>query len=385
MKDNKTKQVRSWLLLSLCFLVLICTIYFVLQQRTQTKNHVQQYSETLTDIGFDTFVTYTETTDQETFQEHLQFIKERFIYYNKLFDYYHTYEDIQNLCSINEAAGKTAVKVDTPLLECIQKAYSFYQYSDHFDATQGTLLNVWHQYREEGIKQNKQGKSGSLPALEELQTAYNPNSWDAVDIDEANNRIYIKDKNVSIDLGGIAKGYAVEKIYEDLTDKGVNSAILNAGGNVMVIGSKTDGEPWRVGIQTPSANELETANIAVLSLEGTHAIVTSGDYQRYYEADGKLYSHIIDPTTLYPARFMRSVTVVCDDSTLADCLSTTLFTLSYKEGKELVNQLQQKNIQVQAVWVFDDTCFEIPNDEYTLKQGDYTILFTPSLQKNISK
>ncbi len=84
-----------------------------------------------------------------------------------------------------KAAGKTAVKVDTPLLECIQKAYSFYQYSDHFDATQGTLLNVWHQYREEGIKQNKQGKSGSLPALEELQTAYNPNSWDAVDIDEA--------------------------------------------------------------------------------------------------------------------------------------------------------------------------------------------------------
>ncbi len=200
-----------------------------------------------------------------------------------------------------------------------------------------------------------------------------------------NNRIYIKDKNVSIDLGGIAKGYAVEKIYEDLTDKGVNSAILNAGGNVMVIGSKTDGEPWRVGIQTPSANELETANIAVLSLEGTHAIVTSGDYQRYYEADGKLYSHIIDPTTLYPARFMRSVTVVCDDSTLADCLSTTLFTLSYEEGKELINQLQQKNIHVQAVWVFDDTCFEIPNDEYTLKQDGYTILFTPSLQKNISK
>lgn len=103
----------------------------------------------------------------------------------------------------------------------------------------------------------------------------------------------------------------------------------------MLIGNKEKEEPWRVGIQMPGTDEKETGNIAVLSLNGSHAVVTSGDYQRYYEANGKRYSHIIDPLTLYPAEQMRSVTVICDDVLLLMRFSTTLFTMSYEKERPI--------------------------------------------------
>ena len=99
MKKKSITQVYSWLVLSLCFLVLIVSIYVVLQRRSQSHTSIRQYSETLTDVGFDTFVTYTETTDEETFQTHLDYIKQQFSHYNELFDYYHTYDDLNNLKS----------------------------------------------------------------------------------------------------------------------------------------------------------------------------------------------------------------------------------------------------------------------------------------------
>lgn len=385
MKKKSITQVYSWLVLSLCFLVLIVSIYVVLQRRSQSHTSIRQYSETLTDVGFDTFVTYTETTDEETFQTHLDYIKQQFSHYNELFDYYHTYDDLNNLKSINDAAGKNAVQVEKPLLECIQNAYSFYEHSDHFDVTQGSLLQVWHTYRDEGIKKNEIGENGSLPTDEELILAYNKDHWKAIEIDEKNCSIFIQDASVSIDLGGIAKGYTVQKIYEDLCDMGVSSAILNAGGNVMLIGEKNNQEPWLVGIQTPSTSEIESTNVAVVSLTGSHAVVTSGDYQRYYKVNDVFYSHIIDPTTLYPAHYMRSVTVIADNSTTADALSTTLFTMSYEEGSALLEQLESKGISAQAIWVFDDTCPSIPQDEQAIINGNYTILASNSLQNAIRK
>lgn len=385
MNKSKPNQVRSWLLLSLCFLLLIISIYVALQQRSQSQTTIRQYNETLTDVGFDTFVTYSETNDQTHFQEHLDYIQERFLYYNQLFDYYHTYDGMTNLKTINDAAGKKAVQVDKELIDCLIQAKTIYSYSEHFDVTQGNLLQVWHTYREEGIAQNNAGKDGSIPSFEELENAYNPACWDAIEIDEDASTVYIKDQNVSIDLGGIAKGYAVEKISEELNAMGVSSAILNAGGNVMLIGEKNGQEPWLVGIQTPNINAIESDNVAVLSLQGSHAVVTSGDYQRYYEVDGTLYSHIIDPLTFYPSHYFRSVTVIADNSTIADGLSTALFTMRYEEGVQLIKQLEKQGIFVQAVWILDESCEDLPKEEALFVKDSYRVYASESLRDSLSK
>lgn len=382
MKNNDIKNLRTWFLFSICFLLLLFSFYFAVQNRSQNGG-VNQHSETILDAGFDTFVTYTENTDQASFDKHLNLIKERFSYYNSLFDYYNTYDSINNLKSINDAAGKHAVIVDEALIECLLYAKQFTDYNSHFDATQGNLLNVWHEYREKGIELNEKGESGNVPPLSQLQDAFNENSWNAVEINSDERSVYINDPSVSIDLGGIAKGFAVQKIEEELVEAGVRNAILNAGGNVMLIGNKEKEEPWRVGIQVPGTDEKETGNIAVLSLNGSHAVVTSGDYQRYYEANGKRYSHIIDPLTLYPAEQMRSVTVICDDSTAADAISTTLFTMSYEEGAAYLKELEERGIYAQVVWVFDESSPSIPDTAHKIKKDPYTIVYSSGLEQKI--
>ena len=125
-------------------------------------------------------------------------------------------------------------------------------------------------------------------------------------------------------------------------------------------------------------SSLSDSTLAVLELNGSHAIVTSGDYQRYYEVNGERYAHIIDPLTLYPPRHFRAVTVVCDDSAVADCISTTLFTLTYEEGLAYLSTLEEQGIHAQALWVFDDS-ETIPQSEHTFSTQGYTIVTTPAL------
>lgn len=370
---EKNNRVRSWIALSLCFLLLIGALYVALTARSPSA---QTHQQTLTDVGFDTFVTFSQEGTQEEFDENLAFIRERFLYYNQLFDRYQSDEGVNNLKTINDAAGDHAVVVDDALIDCLLMARTYTGYSPHFDASQGTLLEVWHTYREEGITLNEAGEDGRLPEEAELQRAANAQSWDVVRIDEESNEVMIIDPDVSLDLGGIAKGYAVEQVKRELEEKGVDGAILNAGGNVVTIGEKSDGSAWRVGVQMPSS--LSDSTLAVLELNGSHAIVTSGDYQRYYEVNGERYAHIIDPLTLYPPRYFRAVTVVCDDSAAADCISTTLFTLTYEEGLAYLSTLEEQGIHAQALWVFDDS-ETIPQSEHTFSTQGYTIVTTPAL------
>lgn len=138
------------------------------------------------------------------------------------------------------------------------------------------------------------------------------------------------DAGTRLDLGGIAKGYAAQCCAELLKEKGVEAAILSLGGNVQTIGSKPDGSAWVVGIADPSD---PSQAIAVLTFEGSMALVTSGAYQRYFEENGVIYHHILDPQTGLPAGSgLLSVTVLAEDGTLADGLSTALFVMGLEEG-----------------------------------------------------
>lgn len=156
------------------------------------------------------------------------------------------------------------------------------------------------------------------------------------------------DAGCSVDLGGIAKGYAAEQCAHQLEETGAQAAMLSLGGNVQTVGSKPDGTAWQVGIADPKD---PSSAIAVVRFTGSKALVTSGDYQRFFEQDGVRYHHILDPQTGRPVQNgLRSVTILADSGTLADGLSTALFVM----GLERATEFWRASSDFEAVFITED-------------------------------
>ena len=161
-------------------------------------------------------------------------------------------------------------------------------------------------------------------------------------------KIYLADPELSLDVGSIGKGYAVQRLAEYARELGMEHVLISVGGNVCAAGPKADGTSWLVGVENP---DLNSDKPYVCSVEvSDQSLVTSGDYQRYYEVDGVQYCHIINPDTHMPPEFYSSVSVLAMDSGMADALSTALFNMEYDEGLSLVESLKD----VEAMWIGKD-------------------------------
>ena len=316
---------------------------------------------------FDTITTYMSyVSSEDEFNEQCDYIEEQLNYYDQLFDKYNTYNGMNNLKTINDNAGKKAIEVDQPLIDLLNLSIERNQkISSKVNIAFGSVINIWHDYREEAESHDG---VGTVPSDVELEKASQHTSIDSIEIDEKKKTVYINDALASIDVGATAKGYAIELIKDGLIEMGVDNFLLSGGGNVASHGQRKiqkEGEfylddcadKFCVGIESPqdgnyaaSADDPDSENEAVLVVQG-ESIVTSGDYQRFYQdVKGVRYHHLIDPETLYPAVHFRSVSIITEDSGLADFLSSAVFLMEYEEGLKLVNSLDG----VEAIWLLED-------------------------------
>lgn len=306
-----------------------------------------------TEYSFDFFDTVTTIVgyekDKETFDKRCEEIKNKLSEYHKLYNIYNVYDGVNNLALCNQTKNgeHSIIKVDTKIIEMLNFAKDMYkQTNGKLNVAFGSVLNIWHQHREEGINNPE---SATLPKMENLQMAAQHTNIEDVVINEENNTVYLRDGVMRLDVGGVAKGCAVEQVAQWMEEEGYNGYILNVGGNVRCVGKRADGEKWKVGIESPYTDNVEIPYIEYLSIDNM-SLVTSGSYQRFYVVKGNSYHHIIDPVTLMPAENFWSVSVLCKDSGLADALSTALFTMDYEQGLEII----ESTAGAEAMWFTKD-------------------------------
>ncbi len=288
----------------------------------------KQYTATFLSL-FDTVTTVVgRAAGESEFQAMVAPVRDGLDRYHKLFDIYHEYEGMNNLKTLNDKAAHAPVTVDREILDLLEDCKSYYTATDGvFNPAMGGVLRLWHDAREDGLNDPK---NAYLPDSDALKEAARHMDANDIVIDRAASTVFFSDPALKLDVGGIAKGWAVERVCRSAPE----GLLISVGGNVYATGPKNeDGTPWRVGIQDPRGG---SDYLHTLSVTGG-SVVTSGSYQRAYAVDGKAYHHIIDPRTLYPSERWVSVTVVCADSGLADMLSTSLFLLTEEEGQALLD------------------------------------------------
>ncbi len=324
------------------------------------KNKTKKYSSSFFDC-FDTVITvYGYAENQTKFNEFVSLVHERFMYYHQQFDGYTEYEGIHNVYTINKYAGIEPVSVSEELFTLIEKSKELYgQTGGKVNIAMGAVLQVWENYRELATKEPDNAK---LPSTKELGMAALYMDINRIELDPINHTVYLADSLMSIHVGAVAKGYACELVKNDLIEKGYDSFVISAGGNVVTVGQdRESANGWSVGIQNPDT-QTATDIIDAVYVEDM-SVVTAGSYQRYFTVDGNRYHHIIDPATLMPATYYDSVTVICEDSMLADFMATTLFILPPAQALEMAESMSE----LEAIWI--DTHGEIT---YTSGYGDYS-------------
>lgn len=282
---------------------------------------------------------------KEVFGEYVQQIHDELEIYHQLYDIYNDYEGVNNLKTVNDNAGLAPVKVDRRIIDLLLLAREAYDFSEgRMNVALGAVLRIWHDYREAGTDDPERAE---IPPMALLEEAAKHTNIDDVVIDEAAGTVYLADPEMSLDVGSVGKGYAVEQVARFIMAQGFTDGLISVGGNVRSFGHKDDGKQlWNIGIQNPESGGPDLFTLQLTD----RSLVTSGDYIRYYTVGDTRYHHIIDPETLMPAAYFTAVTIICPDSGLADALSTMVFNMPFEEGLAYVEGLSD----TEALWVFTD-------------------------------
>lgn len=319
---------------SILFLMIALTVSVL------TASGCGEQAEPLTQTSFklDTVVTVTlyDSRDQDILAHCIGLCDE----YEKIFS--RTNEDSE-LYRLNHRllspVDKTTdtYEVSQPLAELLSAALSYSGETEGaFDAAIAPLTSLW----------DFTGEHPSVPAESHIQAAVSKCGYSGVSVQ--GRTVTLPSPDTAFDLGGIAKGYIADKMKEYLLSQGVKSAVISLGGNILCVGEKPSGEPFKIGVQKPFADRNET--IAVLDIKD-RSVVSSGVYERYFEQDGRLYHHILNPKTGYPYdNELLSVTIISGQSLDGDALSTSCFALGPEKGLEYLQSLDD----VQGVFVTKD-------------------------------
>lgn len=230
--------------------------------------------------------------------------------------------------AVNRNAGIQPVKVDKELYDLIFRAKKVSQLTQGaFDISFASMDRIWH----------FDGSMTAMPDSVTVADACAKINWEHIILDAKEQTVFLKESGMRIGFGAIGKGYAANRA-KALMQKmpGVRGGVVNASGDLITWGASPNNEGWRVNITNPKDKEV---SLGWLTIDGL-SVVTSGDYERFVEFDGKRYAHIIDPRTGYPTTGIKSVTLVCPDAELADALATSVFVLGTVEGLKLINQLK---------------------------------------------
>lgn len=316
------KYVPYILLLGLLMAMLLIS-FMAKKQKVITKNL----------FYMDTYINVKVYSDKKEVDSTLKEVDKIYKEYHQLTDRYNSYEDLVNVYYINNNnSEEEALTIDKRLYDILEYGLLWKNKSNGlFNIEIGSVIDVWKKYL---------ASKDGIPTKEELEIA-------TKNIKEVkllgDNKIL--NNNPNIDLGAIAKGYVTDVAGEYLKKQGFDKFIINAGGQVLV-GNKYHKDLYKIGVKSPLNNG---ENLAIINGENI-CVATSGSYERFYEYNGVSYNHIINPNTLYPGTYMKSVTVLSSDSKLNDVLTTTLFLMPIDEGKKFISQMDG----VEAIWFTND-------------------------------
>jgi len=227
---------------------------------------------------------------------------------------------------INRYAGIKPVKVDKELFDLIERAIGISKLTDGaFDISYASMDRIW----------KFDGSMTKMPSKEEITASVEKVGYQNIILDKKNSTIFLKLEGMKIGFGAIGKGYAADKAKTLLISKGVNSGIINASGDMNTWGKQPNGNEWKVAITNPMDKNKVFALLPITN----GAVVTSGNYEKYVNFNGKRYTHIIDPRTGYPSTGLISVTVFAPKAELADALATSVFVMGKEAGLDRINQL----------------------------------------------
>lgn len=324
----------------------------------------KQYTASWFDV-FDTVIMVTGyATGQAEWDKQSEALHADLLHYHQLLDIYNEYDGITNLATVNQNAATAPVAVHPDLYDFLKFGYEMYgATAGSCNIAAGAVLSLWHDAREL--------EAPTPPAADDLTAAAQHCNITDLLLDDAAQTVAFADAELSLDVGAIGKGYAVEQAALAAEARGLDSALINAGGNVRAIGTKPGREKWTAGVENPwiSGGPL----VAAIELKPGESLVISGNYQRYFDYDGIRYHHLIDLSTNQPAHYVSSVAVrTTGGSGLADALSTGLFCSPVERGLDLVNARADGT---QALWMY------LPNPGEEVP-ADPQLAMTPGFSEN---